>query len=77
MFRCSGLFLGPPKYGQQLRGRQNISRDFRGGGGSTLERALQTHFWRAQKVELVWSVLLSSKGNDKESLNGGGERNVS
>ena len=44
-----------------------------GGGERTAERALQNHFWRPQKLGLVWSVPLSFKGNDRESPKRGGE----
>ena len=45
-----------------------------GGGKRTAECALQNHFWRPQKLGLVWSVPLSFKGNDRESpKRGGGE----
>ena len=43
-----------------------------GGGKRTAERALQNHFWRSQKLGLVWSVPLSFKGNDRESPKKGG-----
>ena len=35
------------------------------GGKRTIECALQTHFWRPQKVGLVWSAPVSSKENDR------------
>ena len=41
-------------------------------GKRTAERALQNHFWRRQKLGLVWSVPLSSKENDRESSKRGG-----
>ena len=48
-----------------------------GGGKRTAECALQNHFWRPQKLGLVWSVPLSFKGNDRESpKKGGGKRIV-
>ena len=43
-----------------------------GGGKRTAECALQNHFWRPEKLGLVWSVPLSSKGNDRESPKKGG-----
>ena len=43
-----------------------------GGGKRTAECALQNHFWRPQKLGLVWSVPLSFKGNDRESPKRGG-----
>ena len=43
-----------------------------GGGERTAECALQNHFWRPQKLGLVWSVPLSFKGNDRESPKKGG-----
>ena len=52
-------------------GGENVSRDF--GGRRAVERALQNHFWRSQKLGLVWSVPLSFKGNGKESQKRGGE----
>ena len=36
-------------------GGQNVSCDF-GEGKRTIERPLQNHFWRPEKVGLVWSV---------------------
>ena len=39
--------------GAEGRG-ENVSRDL--GGGSTVERALQNHYWRPQKVGLVLSA---------------------
>ena len=45
---------------------------FGGGGERTAECALQNHFWRPQKLGLVWSVPLSFKGNDRESPKRGG-----
>ena len=48
-----------------------------GGGKRTAECALQNHFWRPQKLGLVWSVPLSFKGNDRESPKKGGGGNVS
>ena len=60
-------------FGQRLRGGQNVSREFfLGGGKRTAECALQNHFWRPQKLGLVWSVPLSFKGNDSESPKKGG-----
>ena len=48
-----------------------------GGGKRTAECALQNHFWRPQKLGLVWAVPLSFKGNDRESpKKGGGKRIV-
>ena len=48
-----------------------------GGGKRTAECALQNHFWRPQKLGLVWSVPLSLKRNDRESpKKGGGKRIV-
>ena len=48
-----------------------------GGGKRTAECALQNHFWRPQKLGLVWSVPLSFKGNDIGSpKRGGGKRIV-
>ena len=48
-----------------------------GGGERTAKCALQNHFWRPQKLGLVWSVPLSLKGNDRESpKRGGGKRIV-
>ena len=44
-----------------------------GGGKRPAERALQNHFWRPQKLGLVWSVPLSFKGNDRESPKRRGE----
>ena len=40
---------------------------FGGGEARTAECALQNHFWRPQKLGLVWSAPLSLKGNDRES----------
>ena len=54
---------------------QNVSREF-GGEKRTAERALQNHFWRPQKLALVWSVPLSFKRNDRESPKRRGERIV-
>ena len=53
-------------------GGGNVSREFGGGGKRTAERDLQNHFWRPQKLGLVWSVPRSFKGNDTESPKGGG-----
>ena len=51
-----------------------MSHEFGGGGKRTAERALQNHFWRSQKLGLVWSAApLSFKGNDRESPKKGGE----
>ena len=48
-----------------------------GGGKRTAKCALQNHFWRPQKLGLVWSVPLSLKGNDRElPKKGGGKRIV-
>ena len=45
-----------------------------GGRKRTAECALQNHFWRPQKLGLVWSVPLSfNKGNDRESPKRGGK----
>ena len=68
----------PKNYiGQRLRWGQNVSREFGGGGNCTAECALQNHFWRPQKLGLVWSGPLSFKGNDRESpKKGGGKRIV-
>ena len=54
-------------FGQRLRGGQNVLREFGGGGKHTAECALQNHFWRPQKLGLVWSVPLSFEGNGRES----------
>ena len=56
-------------------GGQNVSCDF-GEGKRTMECAVQSQFWRALKVGLVWSVPVPSKENDIAWTNGGGE-NVS
>ena len=53
-------------------GGENVSRELGGGGKRTAECALQNHFWRPQKLGLVWSVPLSFKGNDRESPKKGG-----
>ena len=42
----------------------------------TIECPLQNQFLRPQKVGFVWSVLVSSKENDRARTNGAGE-NVS
>ena len=47
------------------KGTKRIVR-FWGGGERTIERPLQNHFWRPQKVGFVWSVPVSSKENDME-----------
>ena len=62
-----------PKFGQRLRGGGKTYRVNLGGEGKrTAECALQNHFWRPQKLGLVWSVPLSYKGNDRESPKKGG-----
>ena len=59
-------------------GAKRIAWIWGGGGKRTAECALQNHFWRPQKLGLVWSVPLSFKGNDRESpkKGGGGKRIV-
>ena len=47
-----------------------------GGGKRTAECALQNHFWRPQKLGLVWSVPLSFKGMTESRQKRGGERIV-
>ena len=42
-----------------------------GMGIRTIQHALQNQFWRPQEVGLVWSVPISSKGNDRAWTNGG------
>ena len=66
------------RLGQLLRGAgQNVSREF-GGGGETYCRVCspKPHFWRPQKLGLVWSVPLSCKGNDRESAKKGGGKRI-
>ena len=46
------------------------------GGGRTTERALQNHFWKPQKVGLVWSAPMSSNGNKRAWTNWGGGRTM-
>ena len=68
---------GAKNIGQWLRGGGKTYRVNLGGGKRTAECALQNHFWRPQKLGLVWSVPLSFKGNDRESpKKGGGKRIV-
>ena len=56
-------------------GGQNVSCDFGGGGGERfIECALQSQFWRVQKVERVWSVPVLSKENDIAWTSGVGKR---
>ena len=35
------------------------------GGKRTVKSALQNQFWRPQKMGFAWSVLVSSKENDR------------
>ena len=72
--------VGPERqswFGQRLRGGQNVSREFWGGGGKrTAECALQNHFWRPQKLGLVWVGASFFKAKDRESPKEGGGKRV-
>ena len=42
----------------------------------TIERALQNPFWRPQKVRFVWSVPISSKGDNRVWTNRKGAKRI-